>query len=283
MPLVTSKKMLLDAREGHYAVGAFNADNMEMAQGIISAAEELHAPVMVQTTWGVLENYGSPEIFAGMIRPLAESSKVPVCLHLDHGNGFAAAVRCVKAGYSSVMVDGSKLPLPENIRISKMTAEMAHAVGIPVEAELGRVGGQEDNVKADKPVYTDPEEAAEFAAKTGIDSLAVGIGNAHGFYKGTPVLDVARLHEIRQKVEIPLVLHGSSGLSDEQVRACIEEGICKVNFATELRNAFCNGVREYLESDPDVSDPKKMLRNAREKVKEQVMYRIRVCGCDGKA
>lgn len=237
MPFVTSEKMLLDARRGGYAVGAFNAENMEMVKAIIAAAEELRAPVMIQTTSSTIK-YGSVETYAAIVSAEAMKASVPVCLHLDHGSSFGLAVRCVMAGYTSVMMDGSKLPFEENIAVSRQVAEMAAAVGIPCEAELGKVGGKEDEVEAVADTNTDPAEAKEFVERTGISSLAVAIGTAHGFYVGTPVLDVERLSEIRKAVDVPLVLHGASGLTDEQVQGMCETGICKVNFATELRNAY---------------------------------------------
>ncbi len=283
MSLVTSKQMLLDAQKGHYAVGAFNAENMEMVQAIVAAAEELKAPVMIQTTGGTLK-YATPKMFANMVKAVAETATVPVCVHLDHGPSFDIAVKCVNAGYTSVMIDGSKLPFEENIAVSAKVVEMAHAVGVPVEAELGKVGGKEDDTVSDgNDIYTDPQEAKEFAERTGIDSLAVGIGTAHGFYKGIPVLDVNRLSEIREVVDVPLVLHGASGLTDEQVRDCVTRGICKVNFATELRKAYSDAVKKYIAEDPEVFDPKKYQAAGRAAVIEQVEARMKVCGCDGKA
>lgn len=283
MSFVTSKQMLLDAQRGGYAVGAFNAENMEMVQAIVTAAEELRAPVMIQTTGGTLK-YAEPIMFANMVRAMAQSASVPVCIHLDHGPSFEMAVKCIRAGYTSVMIDGSKKDFEGNIAISSKVVEMAHAAGVPVEAELGKVGGKEDDTVSDaNDIYTDPQEAKEFAERTGIDSLAVGIGTSHGFYKGTPVLDVNRLSEIRKVVDIPLVLHGASGLTDDQVRSCVERGICKVNFATELRKAYSDAVKEYMKGDPDVFDPKKYQAAGRAAVVGQVKYRMKVCGCDGKA
>lgn len=284
MALVTSEEMLLDAQKRHYAVGAFNAENMEMVQAIVKAADELRAPVMIQTTGGTLK-YADPLMFFHMVSAAAAEASVPVCLHLDHGPSFEMAVKCVRAGYTSVMIDGSKLPFEDNIAISKKVVEMTHAAGVPVEAELGKVGGKEDDTVSNdkKDIYTDPQEAKEFAERTGINSLAVGIGTSHGFYKGTPVLDVNRLSEIRKVVDIPLVLHGASGLTDEQVRSCVERGICKVNFATELRKAYSDAVKAYMQKDPDVFDPKKYQAEGRLAVIEQVKYRMKVCGADGKA
>ena len=281
MPFVTSEKMLLDARRGGYAVGAFNAENMEMVKAIIAAAEELRAPVLIQTTSSTIK-YGSVETYAAIVSAEAMKASVPVCLHLDHGSSFGLAVRCVMAGYTSVMMDGSKLPFEENIAVSRQVAEMAAAVGIPCEAELGKVGGKEDEVEAVADTNTDPAEAKEFVERTGISSLAVAIGTAHGFYVGTPVLDVERLSEIRKAVDVPLVLHGASGLTDEQVQGCVKRGICKVNFATELRNAYTRVVERYLLDNPNTIDPKAYSKAAMAAVTELVKARMKVCGCDGK-
>ena len=282
MPLVTSKQMLLDAQKGGYAVGAFNAENMEMVKAIVAAAQELQAPVMIQTTSSTIR-YGGVETYGALAAAEAEKVSVPVCLHLDHGNSYELAVQCVMAGYTSVMMDGSKLPFEENIAVSRQVAEMAAAVGIPCEAELGKVGGKEDDTEAAADGTTDPEEARIFVERTGISSLAVAIGTAHGFYVGTPVLDTERLSQIRRVVEVPLVLHGASGLTEDQVRECVERGICKVNFATELRNAYSRATQKYLLEDPDVIDPKAYGKAAIAAVKELVEARMKVCGCPGKA
>lgn len=282
MPLVTSKQMLSDAQKGGYAVGAFNAENMEMVKAIIAAAEELKAPVMIQTTPSTVK-YASLEMFVAMVAAEARSASVPVCLHLDHGSSFELAVKAVKEGYTSVMIDGSKLPFEENIDVSKRVVSVAHPNGIPVEAELGKVGGKEDDLEAVADTNTDPAEAKEFVEKTGIDSLAVAIGTAHGFYVGTPVLDKERLSEIRAVVDIPLVLHGASGLSDEDVKDCVGRGICKVNFATELRKAYTDAGKELLKEKPDTFDPKKLGEVGMAAVTELVKNRMKVCGCDGKA
>ena len=282
MPLVTSKQMLTDAQKGGYAVGAFNAENMEMVKAIIRAAEELKAPVMIQTTPSTVK-YASLEMFVAMVAAEARNASVPVCLHLDHGSSFELAVRAVKEGYTSVMIDGSKLPFEENIDVSARVVSVAHPNGIPVEAELGKVGGKEDDLVAVADTNTDPMEAKEFVEKTGIDSLAVAIGTAHGFYVGTPVLYKERLSEIRKVVDIPLVLHGASGLSKEDVMDCVKRGICKVNFATELRKAYTDAGKALLEAKPETFDPKKLGEVGMVAVTELVKNRMQVCGCDGKA
>lgn len=282
MPLVTSEKMLLDAQKGCYAVGAFNVENMEMVKAVLAAAEELKAPVMLQTTPGTIK-YGTVETYAAIVKAEAEKVSVPVCLHLDHGDSFELAVQAMKAGYTSVMIDGSHEDFENNIAITKKVVDVAKAIGIPVEAELGKVGGKEDDLEADADTNTDPVEAKEFVERTGVSSLAVAIGTAHGFYVGTPVFDKPRVSAIKEVVPVPLVLHGASGLSEEDVKECVERGMCKVNFATELRAAYTAAVKKLLEENPETYDPKKLGIVGMEAVKEQVMLRMKMCGCDGKA
>ncbi len=282
MSYVTSEKMLKDAQAGGYAVGAFNVENMEMVKAVIAAAEELKAPVMLQTTPSTVK-YASLDMYAAMVKAEAEKASVPVCLHLDHGSSYDLAMKALKAGYSSVMIDGSKLDFEDNIEVSKRVADVCKAMGIPVEAELGKVGGKEDELEAEADTNTDPQEAKELVERTGITSLAVAIGTAHGFYVGTPVLDKERLSEIREVVDIPLVLHGASGLTDEDVQDCVKRGICKVNFATELRAAYTKAVRELLAADDTVFDPKALGKVGMAAVTELVKGRMKVCGCDGKA
>ena len=236
----TTKQMLLDAQRGGYAVGAFNAENMEMAMAIVAAAEELGAPVLIQTTPSTVR-YAGLTLYSANVRALAERASVPVALHLDHGSSFELARDAIAAGYSSVMIDGSHEGFEENIALSRRVAETAHAKNIPVEAELGKVGGKEDDLDAET----------------------------------RRALDAAGL-------SLPLVLHGASGLSDRSIRDCVREGICKVNFATELRVAYTEGVREVL-ADPAVYDPKKYGALGMKKVTELVKERMAVCGCAGKA
>ena len=283
MPLVTTKKMLLDAQKGGYAVGAFNVENMEMVQAVISAAEELQSPVILQTTPSTLK-YATPELFLANAKAEAEKASVPVAMHLDHGSSFELAMRCFHAGYTSIMIDGSHGSFEENIAVSKAVVSVCKVVGIPVEAELGKVGGKEDDLDGgDSNPYTDPKQAAEFAQATGVDFLAVAIGTAHGVYKGVPKLDKARLSEIRKVVSIPLVLHGTSGVLDEDVKDCIARGICKVNYATDLRIAFTKGVKRVMDNNPDVFDPKKYNAEGRAEVKQYVLDKIQVLGSEGKA
>lgn len=278
MPFVSTRAMLQNAQKNAYAVGAFNVENMEMAQAVIAAAEELVAPVILQTTSSTLR-YADVELYCAMVKALAERAAVPVALHLDHGESFALAARAIRAGYASVMIDGSGLPFEENIALAKRVVEMAQPCGVPVEAELGTVGGKEDDLVREGGGYTDPAQAEEFVKRTGVSSLAVAIGTAHGPYSGgVPKLDVKRLREIRGLVDVPLVLHGASGLLDEQVRECIAEGICKVNFATELRIAYSDGVKEALAENPNVFDPKVYGKRGREKVRALAKSRMLVCG-----
>ena len=282
MPLVTSKKLLLDAQEGCYAVGAFNVENMEMVQAVV-AAEELRAPVILQTTPSTLK-YADVDFFYANVKTAAEKAAVPVVMHLDHGSSFDLAMQAFRAGYTSIMIDGSPKPFSENVQVTRAVASACHPAGIPVEAELGKVGGKEDDlIGGEGNPYTDPREAQAFVEATGVDFLAVAIGTAHGVYKGVPRLDLDRLREIRAIVSIPLVLHGTSGVPDDTVRACIARGICKVNYATDLRIAFTKGVSAYLKEHPDAFDPKKYNAQGREEVKQYAMEKIKVCGSDGKA
>ena len=283
MPLVTSKELLLDAQRNHYAVGAFNVENMEMVQAVVAAAEELSSPVILQTTPGTLK-YAPPEVYYANVAAVACAAKVPVVMHLDHGSSFELAQRAFHAGYTSIMIDGSQKEFEENIAMTRSVVDLCHGGGVPVEAELGKVGGKEDDLDGGAGSgYTVPEEAAEFVARTGVDSLAVAIGTAHGVYKGIPKLDLPRISRIRELVSVPLVLHGTSGVPDDTVRECIARGMCKVNYATDLRIAFTDGVKAYLQQNPDVYDPKKYGAAGRERVKQYVLQKILVCGSDSKA
>lgn len=281
MPLTTTVSMLRKAQEQGFAVGAFNVENMEMAQAIISAAEELGAPVILQTTPSTVR-YAGTGMYAAMVAALAQEATVPVAMHLDHGDSFALCAQALRSGYTSVMIDGSKLPLEENIALTYKVSEMCAAVGVPVEGEIGRVGGKEDDLESDGG-YTIPEEAVRFEKESGLFSMAVGVGTAHGFYKEKPQLNKELITTLRGMLQAPMVLHGASGLSDEDVKDCIRRGICKVNFATELRAAYTEGVKAVLAENPKTFDPKAYGKEARQRVKSLVMERMLVCGCDGKA
>ncbi len=279
MPLVSTRDMLQRAQREGYAVGAFNVENMEMAQAVVAAAEATRAPVIVQTTSGTLA-YAPPCAFAGLVTRLARDAAVPVALHLDHGSGLAIAEAAMREGYTSLMIDGSTLPFLENIALTRSVVDMAGDT--PVEAELGAVGGKEDGHGSGAATYTDPAEAAEFVRRTGVASFAMAIGTAHGVYKGVPKLDLDRLSAIRAAVPVPLVLHGTSGVPEAQVRACIARGVSKVNYATELRIAFTEAVRRSLAEKPDAIDPKVFLKAGRAAVQAVVENRIRLCGSEGK-
>lgn len=281
MPLVTSEKMLLDAQNGNYAVGAFNVENMEMVMAVIQAAEEMQSPVILQTTPSTVK-YAGLNLYYANVKAAAERASVPVALHLDHGSSFELAMQALREGYTSIMIDGSHEPLEENIALAKRVVEACHPSRIPVEAELGRVGGKEDDLEGGDGGLTSPEEAAYYVEKTSIDFLAVSIGTAHGVYSGTPDIRIDILKEIKKKVSIPLVLHGTSGVPDETVRACIKEGICKVNYATDLRIAFSKGVREILNENQAVIDPKTYGKRGKESVAQYVKGKITVCGSVGK-
>ena len=236
---------------------------------------------MLQTTPSTIK-YGTLETYVGIVRAEAARASVPVALHLDHGSSFELAVRAVKEGYTSIMIDGSGLSFEDNIDVTRRVVAVAEPNGIPVEAELGKVGGKEDDLEAEADTNTDPAQAAEFVERTGVSSLAVAIGTAHGFYAGTPVLDKERLSEIRKVVDIPLVLHGASGLSEVDVSDCVKRGICKVNFATELRAAYTDAVKALLKEKPETFDPKAFGKVGIPAVTKLVMERMKVCGCDGK-
>jgi tagatose 1,6-diphosphate aldolase GatY/KbaY len=281
MPLSTTDTMLRQAREEHWAVGAFNAENMEMVQAIIEAAEELHAPVIIQTTPGTLD-YGSLALYYANVSALARHAGVEIAIHLDHGDSFPLAAQALREGYTSIMIDGSKYPLSENIAITRSVTGICKPNNIPVEGELGRVGGKEDDHESPESGYTDPAEAVEFVTETGVSSLAVGVGTAHGIYAKEPILNTGLITTIRNTISVPLVLHGASGLDDAVVMDCIKRGICKVNFATELRIAYTAAVKAYLEKNPAALDPKKYGAPARDAVRTKVMEKIRVCGCGRK-
>ena len=283
MALVTTKQMLINAQKDNYAVGAFNVENMEMVMAVVEAAEELNSPVIMQTTPSTVK-YADVEFFLANAKVAAEKANVPIAMHLDHGNSFELAIKAFRAGYTSVMIDGSHSSFEENIELTKSVVDVCNCANIPVEAELGKVGGKEDDLDGgDDNPYTDPQEAKEFVERTGVDSLAVGIGTAHGVYKGEPKLQLDILSQIREVVDIPLVLHGTSGVPDEAVEECIKRGICKVNYATDLRIAFTNGLNKYLAENPDTIDPKKYSAVGREEVKRYVMSKMKVCGSVGKA
>lgn len=280
MAYVTSKEMLLKAQKGGYAVPALNAENLEMIQAIIEAASETNSPVIIQTTPSTVKYLTLIEAYA-MVYAMANKASVPVCLHLDHCESFEGVMQAIKAGYSSVMIDGSKSVFETNVSLTEKVVSSAHAMSVPVEAELGTVGGKEDSLSG-HVAYTDPDKAVEFAEKTGIDIFAVAIGTSHGIYKAEPKLDFDLLKIIKERISIPLVLHGASGIPDDMIKETIKCGICKVNFATELRIAATKAVRLAL-TDTEMFDPKKYLGPARQAVKELAISKIKLCGSKNKA
>ena len=273
--LVTSKEILSKASDDNYAVGAFNINNMECLQAIISAAEEKDAPVIIQTTEGAIK-YAGVEYLSAMVKIAAQNSKAPIALHLDHGTTYEIIVKCIASGWTSVMIDASKYNLEKNIQITKEIVKIAHSCGVSVEAELGKLPGIEDsiNVSEEDALHTDPKEAELFVNETNIDSLAISIGTAHGLYKGIPKLDFERLSEINNLITIPLVLHGASGVSNSDLKEAIKRGINKINIDTDLRIAFAEGCKEIFKNDPSEYDPRKICGNARAMVQKVVEEKI---------
>lgn len=284
MPLVTLREVLADAQKNGYAVGAFNTNNMEIVQAIVEAATEERAPVILQASQGALR-YAGIDYIVGMVRAALETTDIPIVLHLDHGTDFDQVMLCLRKGFTSVMIDGSKYPLEENIAITKKVVEVARPMGVTVEAELGKIGGTEDNISVSEreATLTVPEEAALFCQETQVDALAVAIGTAHGVYKGEPKLDFERLERINELVDTPLVLHGASGVPEESIRKAVERGICKVNIDTNLRQAFTRAVHEYIAENPEQFDPRKILGPAKQAMKETIKQKIRLFGSSNRA
>ena len=300
MALVTTKDMFEKALKGDYAVGAFNVNNMEIIQGIVEAAMEENAPLILQVSAGA-RKYAKPAYLTKLVEAAIIDTGLDICLHLDHGEDFDICKKCVDDGFTSVMVDGSKHPFEENVRLTKEVVEYAHSKGVVVEAELGKLAGVEDNIKVDarNATFTDPDEAAEFVERTGVDSLAIAIGTSHGAYKfkGEPYLDFERLQQIHKLIpDTPLVLHGSStvlpefvakcneyggdipgaqGVPEDMIRTATQFGICKVNIDTDLRLAMTAEIRKHLVEHPADFDPRKYLSPAREAIKGMVQHKIR--------
>jgi len=282
--LVTGKELLLDAQKKGYAVGAFNINNMEIVQAIIEAAEETNSPVILQASQGAIK-YAGIDYIAALGKTAAKNAKVPVALHLDHGTDFEQVMVCIRHGFTSVMIDGSRFPLEENIAFTKRVVEIAKAVGVSVEAELGKISGTEDHITVNEreATFTDPDEAVRFVDETGVDYLAIAVGTAHGVYKGEPKLDFDRIKAIRDKVKIPLVLHGSSGVPAEALKKAISLGIHKINIDTDLRIAFAEGVKNYVKENPDAIDPRKILAPAKAMMKEKIKEKMEIFGSVNKA
>ncbi len=284
MPLLSSKVILEKAQKEGYGVGAFNFNNLEFLQAIIEAAKELKAPVILQVSEGGIKYMGL-SFLEGIAREVLPEVDVPLALHLDHGSSFDVIVSAIRVGFTSVMIDASKKPFDENVRITREVVKVAHAVGVSVEAELGKIMGTEEHISVaeSEAVFTDPDEAVRFVELTEVDSLAVAIGTAHGIYKGEPKLDFDRLSDIRKKVEVPLVLHGASGLPLEDVRKAISLGICKINIDTDLRVAFREKLEEVLIAKRGEIDPRKFLGPAKEAVRSVVMEKIKAFGSERRA
>lgn len=283
MPLVNLNYLMERAEAGKYAVGAFNCNNMEIVQAIAEAAVEENSPVIIQASQGAIKYAGLDYIIA-LVKTAADSSDVPICLHLDHGTDFQQIKDCMDRGFSSIMYDGSQHPLEENIRITKEVLEIARRKNISVEGELGKIGGTEDDVHVDEKdaMYTNPEEAKYYVEQTGVDALAVAIGTAHGQYKGVPKLRYDILEEIKKVVNVPIVLHGSSGVPDEAIRKAVEIGVRKINIDTNIREAFTRGVQSAVAEQPHEIDPRKILGPAKVAMKEIIKEKMRLFGSSGK-
>ena len=308
MPLVTTKEMFRKAYEGKYAVGAFNVNNMEIIQGIVDAAKEENAPLILQVSAGA-RKYAKHVYLIKLVEAAVEDSGLPICLHLDHGDDFEICKSCIDGGFTSVMIDGSKHSFEENIAVTKKVVEYAHDRGVVVEAELGKLAGVEDSVKvaAKDATYTDPDQAVEFVQRTGVDSLAIAIGTSHGAYKfkGEPELDFARLEKISMLLpNFPLVLHGASTVLPEFVDLCNKYGgsvpgaqgvpedmllragklgVCKINIDTDLRLAMTASIRKHFAENPGDFDPRQYLKPAREAIKNMVKHKMSdVLNCSGK-
>ena len=283
MSLVTSQELFQQAMADRFAIGAFNANNMEQIQAIVEAAQEERAPVILQVSQGAIR-YCGLSMAAGMVKVAASAVDVPVVLHLDHGTDFEQNVRCLREGFTSLMFDGSKLSFDENVAITRQICVIAHACGIPVEAELGKVLQAKDNVTAEevKAAMTDPDEAKKFLELTGADSLAVAVGSVHAMQAQAAELDLERIAAIRDTTHAPLVLHGSSGVTDDSLLGSIENGVVKINVATFLNQGFVEGIKQGIEDMPDNVDPRKWLAIGRENVKERVREKIRMFKSSGR-
>ncbi|NLJ41759.1 MAG: class II fructose-1,6-bisphosphate aldolase [Clostridiales bacterium] len=284
MALINPIKMLENAQKEGYAIASFNVYNLESIQGVVEAAWDERSPLIIQSTPGSLKHAGIP-YFVACVRAASELYDIPVCLHLDHCESYDTILKCIRAGYTSVMIDSSKLPYKENVDMVKKVVDITSRVEVAVEGELGKIGGTEDDVTVDEreAALTVPEEAKAFVEATGLDTLAIAIGTAHGLYKGEPKLDFERLSAIRSIVDIPLVLHGGSGVSDDAIREAIKRGISKVNIATELKIPMATAIQETFASNPKENDPRKYMGNAKEAIKKAARKKIRLCGSSGRA
>ena len=272
--------MKVASREG-YAIPAFNIDNLESAIAAAEVMKETKKPLIIQTIPRTLA-YGGMSVYPNMMRSLTSGLfDVDYAMHLDHGSSKELAEKCIDCGFSSVMFDGSSLPYNENIRKTREVADFAMPLGVSVEGELGTIGGKEEGNTDLEASYTKVSEAVEFCELTGVSTLAVGVGTVHGVYRGEPKINIKRIEEIHSAVSTPLVLHGASGLSDEILRDCIKAGISKINFATEIRQAYTEGIKLGMEMNPDVFDPKIYMRVAIDEIKKVMLKKVEICYIKG--
>ena len=285
MPLVSMKEMLITAKEQGYAVGQFNLNNLEFTQAILQAAKEENSPVILGVSEGAARYMGGFKTVVAMVEALIEDYdvQVPVAIHLDHGSSFESCAKAIHAGFTSVMIDASHHPFEENIAITSKVVELAHFHGVSVEAELGTVGGQEDDVIAECVIYADANECEELVNRTGIDCLAPALGSVHGPYKGEPNLGFAEMKEIGDRTGLPLVLHGGTGIPTKDIQKSVSLGTAKINVNTENQIASAKAVREVLAAQPEQYDPRKYLGPAREAIKETVQGKMREFGSSNKA
>ena len=284
MELISSYQILRDAQKNGYAVPAFNIHNLETLSVVVAEAEALKSPVILAATPGTAD-YMHPHMMMHMAYSAALRARTPVVLHLDHFESADAIFSAVQMGIRSVMFDASHMGFEENVKATQAVVTYCNTFGVSVESELGRLCGIEDGLSVSEKdaIYTDPKMAEGFVKRTGTTSLAVAIGTAHGFYKETPRLDLNRLSQIKARVSVPLVLHGASGVPSDLVRETIARGICKVNVATELKEAFSLGLKDYLKANPAVSDPRHYFKEAKARMAEVVREKITMCGSAGRA
>lgn len=285
MPLVSMKEMLEKAKSEGYAVGQYNLNNLEFTQAILQAAEEEQSPVILGVSAGAARYMGGFKTIVIIVKALMEEYKttVPVAIHLDHGSSYQMCAEAIHAGFTSVMIDASHHSFEENIAITSKVVELAHFHGISVEAELGVVGGQEDDVIADGVIYADPKECQELVERTGIDCLAPALGSVHGPYKGEPNLGFKEMEQILNSTGVPLVLHGGTGIPTADIKRSISLGTAKINVNTENQLTSVKTVREVLAANPDMYDPRKYLGPARETIKQTVIGKMREFGSSNKA
>jgi len=285
MPLVSMTEMLKKANAEGYAVGQFNLNNLEFTQAILQAAQEEKSPVILGVSEGAARYMGGFKTVVAMVKALMEEYKVtvPVAIHLDHGSSFESCAKAIHAGFTSVMIDASHHPFEENIETTSKVVELAHFHGVSVEAELGVVGGQEDDVIADGVIYADPAECEELVKRTGIDCLAPALGSVHGPYKGEPNLGFKEMEEINKTAGVPLVLHGGTGIPTKDIQKSISFGTAKINVNTENQIASAKVVRQVLAEKPNEYDPRKYLGPARDAIKETVIGKMREFGSSNKA